>query len=272
MASEKYTTLKVEDENGITTITLNRPEQKNSLSPTLHDEMLDLMRKLENQDSLRVVILTGAGDSFCAGQDLKGNFLANVHKPVQRRKISNTSHEWGLKFRNLWVPTIAQVNGWCFGAGVRIMSLCDFAIASDKAVFGLSEINFAAFPSVGALWAPAYHLHPRDLVDLAMTGRRIDAQEADRIRLVNRVVPHSELRRHVMELADVLKQKDGMALAMCKEAYNLTRRLDYDDSAKWEAAKFHEKNALQGDTWERALSGFKEKKYRPGLETFKPGS
>lgn len=270
MIKSDYNTVKIEQQSGITTITLNRPDQRNSLSPALHSEMLDLMRKLEEEEEeLRVVILTGAGDSFCAGQDLKGNFLENVHKPMRRRRISNTSHEWAMKFRGLQAPTIAKVNGWCFGAGVRLMSLCDFAIASDKAMFGLSEINFAAFPSVGALWAPAYHLHPRDLVDLAMTGRRIDANEASRIRLVNRVVPHDQLDKEVKELVETLKAKDPFALMMCKEAYMLSRRLDYDDAAKWEAAKFHEKNVLQGDTWEKALAGFKEKKYKPGLETFK---
>ncbi|MDG6906072.1 MAG: enoyl-CoA hydratase/isomerase family protein [Nitrososphaerota archaeon] len=265
----KYETVKIDRKSGIVTVTLNRPDQRNALSPTLHKEMLDLLTSLEDDDDMRVMILTGAGPAFCGGQDLKLNFLAHAKKPVEGRKVSNTSHAWALKLRQLPVPTIAKVNGWCFGAGVRIMSLCDLAIASDKAVFGLSEINFASFPAVGALWAPAYHLHPRDLMYLSLTGKRITAKEAETMRLVNEVVPHDKLDKAVWDLAEVIKQKDKWALMECKEAYALTRRLDYDDAAKWEAAKTAEKNRLQGELGERALKAFAQKKYKPGLESYR---
>ena len=269
MPSQDYRTILVDREEQITTITLNRPEKKNALSPEMHREMLDVMTRLEDDDETRVVILTGAGDSFCAGQDLKAFFLEKADKPTERRRTSRLSQAWGKKLRRLPMPTIAQVNGWCFGAGVRIMCLCDFAIASEKAVFGLSEINFAAIPSTGAMWAPAYHLHPRDALYMAMTGERVDAREADRIRMVNKVVPPDQLGEEVLRLARILKEKDPVALMACKETFRLAKRLDYEDSIEWEFAKDQEKNYLQGGTWVKALTGFAEKKYKPGIEAFK---
>lgn len=269
MQTGSYNTVLVDKEDQITTVTLNRPDKKNAMNPELHNEMIDVMTKLEDDDDTRVVILTGAGDSFCAGQDLKQFFLEKVDKPMDRRRTSRLSQAWGKRLRTLPKPTIAQVNGWCFGGGLRIMCLCDFAIASEKAIFGLSEINFATIPSTGAMWAPAYHLHPRDALYLAMTGERIDAHEADRMRLINKVVSHDQLREEVLKLARILKEKDPVALMECKETFRLARRLDYDDSMEWEAAKSHEKSYLQGGLWVKALSGFADKKFKPGLETFK---
>ncbi|MHB2036801.1 MAG: enoyl-CoA hydratase-related protein [Nitrososphaerales archaeon] len=270
MLSKDYKNVLIDqDENGITTITFNRPDKKNALNPDLHNEMLNIMNELEFDDSTRVVILTGAGDSFCAGQDLKEFFLNNVANPKDRIRTSGISRSWGKKLRTLPKPTIAQVNGWCFGAGLRIMGLCDFAISSDKAVYGLSEINFAHFPSAGAMWVPAHLLLPRDAIYLAMTGEKIDAAVAERMRLVTKTVPHEKLREEVLNLANILRLKDPIALRACKETYRLTMRLDYDDSIEWEYAKGEEKTYLQKGLWVDALSDFDKKKFRPGLETFK---
>jgi len=270
MLSKDYKNVLIDqDENGITTVTFNRPDKKNALNPVLHNEMLNIMNELEFDDSTRVVILTGAGDSFCAGQDLKEFFLDNVANPKDRIRTSGISRAWGKKLRTLPKPTIAQVNGWCFGAGLRIMGLCDFAISSDKAVYGLSEINFAHFPSAGAMWVPAHLLLPRDAIYLAMTGEKIDAAVAERMRLVTKTVPHEKLREEVLNLANILRLKDPIALRACKETYRLTMRLDYDDSIEWEYAKGEEKTYLQKGLWVDALSDFDKKKFRPGLETFK---
>lgn len=268
-ATGAKTVLVDEVEEGILRITLNRPEKKNAMNPALHQEMLEIMDRLESDLDTRVVILTGAGDSFCAGQDLKEFFLEKVPDPVERLKATQVSRRWGKKLRMLPMPTIAQVNGWCFGGGLRIMGLCDFAVASERAVFGLSEINFAHFPATGAMWVPAYHLHPRDALYMAMMGESFDAREAEKIRLVNKTVPHEELEGEVMRMARKLKEKDRFALLECKQTFRLSRRMDYDDSIEWEAAKAEEKSYLQKGLWVEALSDFKDKKFRPGLETFK---
>ena len=272
LLTSEYKDVIVEQKSGITTITFNRPEKKNALSPDLHKEMLSIMNELEFDDATRVVILTGAGDSFCAGQDLKEFFLDKVGNPKDRIRTSGISRSWGKKLRTLPQPTIAKVNGWCFGAGLRIMGLCDFAIASDRAVFGLSEINFAHFPSAGAMWVPAHLLHPRDALYLAMTGEKISAAEADKMRLVTKTVPHDQLAEETMKLATTLSQKDPIALRACKETYRLTMRLDYEDSIEWEYAKGEEKTYLQKGLWVSALSDFDKKKFKPGLETFKSES
>lgn len=270
MKTSRYTTLLIERKDQVTTVTFNRPDKKNAMNPQFHKEMGEVLKVIEEDKETRVLVLTGAGDSFCAGQDLKEFFLENVADPTERRRTSKISQNWGKKLYSFPKPTIAQVNGWCFGGGLRIMSLCDFAIASDRAVFGLSEINFATIPSAGAMWAPAYHLHPRDALYLAMTGERIDSTEAERIRLVNKRVPHERLREEVLRLSNILKQKDPVALMVTKETFRLARNLGYEDSIEWEIAKSEENSYLQKGLWVEAIKGFSQKKFKPGVETYKP--
>jgi feruloyl-CoA hydratase/lyase len=264
----KYQTIIVETSENITKITLNRPEKKNAMSPEMHSEMFDALSKLEEDEETRVLVLTGAGNSFCAGQDLKKSFLETVDTPKRRRGVSRVSQNWGKKLRTFPRPTIAQVNGWCFGGGMRVMCICDFAIASEKAVFGLSEINFAHFPGAGTTWAHVYHIHPRDYVYLAMTGETIDAREAERMRLINKAVPHEELETEVMKLATKLREKDPIALMECKEALRLSRRLDYDDAVAWEVAKSEELGYLHEGLWVKALKSFEQKEFKPGLGSY----
>ena len=116
MTKKVYKTVKVEKENGITWVILNRPEKRNAMSPQLHFEMVDVLIELESDDETRVLVLTGAGDSWCAGQDLKEFFRELDDKPAERRRAEWATHEW--RWRSLLTfpkPTIAMVDGYCFG-------------------------------------------------------------------------------------------------------------------------------------------------------------
>ena len=147
MTKKVYKTVKVEKENGITWVILNRPEKRNAMSPQLHFEMVDVLIELESDDETKVLVLTGAGDSWCAGQDLKEFFRELDDKPAERRRAEWATHEW--RWRSLLTfpkPTIAMVNGYCFGGGFTQLIACDIAIAAEDAIFGLSEINFGIFP------------------------------------------------------------------------------------------------------------------------------
>jgi trans-feruloyl-CoA hydratase/vanillin synthase len=138
-----YETILVEKNDGITTIRLNRPQKKNAMSPTLHREMHAALRSLEFDDETQVLVITGSGDAFCAGQDLKEYFYDNKDSARQTEEIQRISHEWRHQILNTFPkPTIASINGYCFGGAFTIVASSDIAIAANEARFGLSEINF----------------------------------------------------------------------------------------------------------------------------------
>src|SRR5262245_7040178 len=135
--SRTYETVKVEHENGIAWVTLNRPDKRNAMSPQLHYEMCDVLDTLEHDPQAKVLVLTGAGDAWCAGQDLKLFFRDLDDKPVERTRAGAASHYW--RWQKLFTyakPTIAMVNGFCFGGGFTQLIACDFAIAAEDAQFG----------------------------------------------------------------------------------------------------------------------------------------
>jgi trans-feruloyl-CoA hydratase/vanillin synthase len=145
---KKYETLLIDNSDGITTITLNRPDKKNAMSPTLHREMHDALRDLEFDKDTQVVVITGSGNAFCAGQDLKEYFYANKDSERDREEIQRISHAWRHQILNYFPkPTIASINGYCFGGAFTIVASCDIAIAADEATFSRRSIS-AAFPPV----------------------------------------------------------------------------------------------------------------------------
>ena len=263
-------TLKIDRADGIVTITFNRPEKKNALNPQLHREMLEILRELRDDWSTRIIVLTGAGDSFCAGQDLK-EFFAETHgKPEESQRVTRLAMEWGELLRLMTKPTIAKVNGWCFGAGLRVMGLCDIAIASEQAVFGLSEINFGIFPAGGALKVPVELLSHRDALYLTLTGDRLSAAEAEKIRLINRAVPHDRLDAEVAALAQKLKEKNPVALMLAKKVFWRDKYMTYDEAVDWELASMAVLDQMTGGEWvSEGIQQFLRGQYRPGMEAYR---
>ena len=143
-----YQTLLVDKKEGITTITLNRPEKRNAMSPQLHREMYDCLTDLKYDKETRVIVITGAGESFCAGQDLKQYFIEMDSQPDRvRDEVREKSRQWRNEIlRKMPQPVIAKINGWVFGGGFTVVTGCDIAIAADDVQFGLSEVNFGHFP------------------------------------------------------------------------------------------------------------------------------
>lgn len=265
----KYRTVKVEKENGVSTVILNRPEKKNCMSPELHQEMDEILTKLKEDKETQVLIITGAGDSFCGGMDLEKCFLEAWDNPEEYERISDVSISWLEKLRLFPKPTIASVNGWCFGGGFCVMGYCDFAIAAKEARFGLSEINFGAFPSGGATKIAVDLLRLRDALYLILTGDMIDGMKAAEIGLVNKAVPLEELEKETKALAEKLKGKNPIALRKAKEVIRRVRYMDPKEAIEWELSKVHEMAYLQKDEWiNKALTKFRDKEYKPGLEAY----
>ncbi|UCG64120.1 MAG: enoyl-CoA hydratase/isomerase family protein [Deltaproteobacteria bacterium] len=267
--NKEYKTIKVEEKEQIVTITLNRPEKKNALNLQFDREMLDLMEELAADEDKRVLIITGAGDTFCAGRDLKEFFAETHDKPREAFRNKNKSIEFLEKFRLFSKPVIAAVNGPAYGMGVRLMAYCDFAIASEKAVFGLSEVNFGRFPAGGATKAVVDLLAHRDALYMILTGEAIDAMTAERWRLVNKTVPHDKLMEETLALADKLKTKDPAALMFAKEVFWASKFCNVADAVTLSQAKVSELRLLQGDEGLRTgIDKFLKKEYKPSLRSF----
>lgn len=264
-----YERLSIIEESGVVTIRLNRPEKKNAMDPVMHREMGAALTELKSDDSVRVIVLTGTGDSFCAGQDLKAFFAESFDDPLRARKISKEAMDWAETLRLFPKPTIAAVNGWCIGGGLRVMGLCDIAIASERAQFGLSEINFGNFPAGGSMKMAMELLSHRDVLYMALTGDFIDAATAERLRLIYKSVPHDRLMDEVYSIAKKLTEKNPVALMIAKEVFWRDKQMSYSESVEWELAKQAELSYLQNGEWVReGIDQFVNGSYKPAFESY----
>jgi trans-feruloyl-CoA hydratase/vanillin synthase len=256
--------------DGVTTITLNRPDKRNAMSPELHREMVEALEFLRDDPATQVLVITGAGEAFSAGQDLKKYFHETKDDAAARVRARRDSHEWRQRLlQNFPKPTIAAVNGYCFGGAFTIVASCDIAVAADEATFGLSEINFGHIAGGMVTKIVVDNMIPRQALFYILTGRQFDGKRATEIGFTTMSVPLAELYDTVAELANELKAKDPLALKACKEALRSVdlRSLSYDEAfhfltAKSEQLRFAQAKRGEGDGIEKFLA----KEYRPGLE------
>lgn len=213
----------VEDRSAVRVLTLNRPEKLNALSTALVESLSDELGEAAARQETRVVVLAGAGRSFCAGYDLSEEASDSDVEAGLRRSLDRL-----LELFDHPQPIIAQIQGHCLAGGCDLMMMCDLAVASDDAVFGQPEIRFGA--------AVVAHVMPwligaRRAKELLLTGEdKLSAAEAERIGLVNRVVPREQLEDQTMRLAEALAVVDPLAMQMTKRAINQS----------WDAAGFRE--------------------------------
>jgi len=273
--SGKYELVKLVKDNGIAWLYLDRPKKKNAMNPAMHREIKAALEEVEKDESSRVLIITGTGDSFCSGLDVIESFVDTYDDPRRFYEALldvSSVDGWNMKLRYFPKPTIACVNGYCFAGGFNILSACDLAFASDEAKFGLSEINFGHIPAGATTWSVSEFILPKNAMDLILTGRVIDAREAERMGLINKAVPKSKLRDETIALAEVLKSKHPVALRTAKRNYLLSRRLGSDlfSAITSELSMLHENTYFTQAEWIKvALEKFKSKEFKPGLETFK---
>ena len=269
MSEYSYETLLVDVADGIATITLNRPNKRNAMSPPLHRDMTDALAALRDDDAARVLVITGAGDFFCAGMDLKEFFIALKDTPAEYEKVWRQAIEWRSRtLRHYPKPTVAMINGFCFGGAFSIVEGCDLAIAAEEATFGLSEINFKLFPGGCVSKSLANLLRPRDALWYGMTGRPFDGKTAEKIGLINMAVPKAQLLAETMQVAGELAAKDRYAMQATKEAYHMSLEMSWDAAMAYAFAKEQELVVKQGDAWKKeGIGDFLQGKFRPGLES-----
>jgi trans-feruloyl-CoA hydratase/vanillin synthase len=270
--ADRWTTVRVEVDEGIAWVELHRPEKRNAMSPTLNAEMVEVLTALDADDTCGVLVLTGAGEAFSAGMDLKEYFREVDAAPEHvQRKVRREAALWQWRLlRSYAKPTIAMVNGWCFGGAFTPLVACDLAIAADEATFGLSEINWGIPPGSVVSKALAETVGSRVGLLYVMTGRTFDGRQAAAMGLVNASVPLAELRAEVELLARELLAKNPVVLRAAKLGYKHCAAMNWDQAEDYLYAKLEQSQFLDAESGrEQGLEQFlDEKRIRPGLEAY----
>lgn len=267
--STSYECIKVDVGTDVATITFNRPEKKNCMSPTLHRNMCDALIEIEKA-RVKAVVITGAGDAFCGGMDLEQFFLEPFDDYERLQRGWQDSFTWLKHIKQFPAVTVARVNGWCFGGGMEVVGVCDLAIAADESVWGLSEVNFGIFPGGGTTWAYAHNIPARKkALYYALTGETFTGLQAEELGYVSRSVPRADLDAEVERVVSGLSKLGRNVLAKTKQVYEKSIWMEFDDSIEWEIAKLWELSRETNDDWIRtALASFRRRDYRPGLEAY----
>ena len=210
-------------DGGVATVTINRPDKRNSLDPDTLTGLMDTFGRIRQAgDDVRVVVLTGAGDrAFCAGADLGGSIAGGPAPPLKR---------FPDLFRAMWGcgrPIVARVNGHCLAGGMGVLLACDLAIASEDATFGTPEVKVGLFPYMVMALLFRYVGRRRGM-EMVLTGESLPARQAAEIGLINRAVPAEELDASVAALVDKLLTKSGAVLKLGKHAFHATEDLPVD--------------------------------------------
>ncbi|QIL70674.1 p-hydroxycinnamoyl CoA hydratase/lyase [Diaphorobacter sp. HDW4B] len=266
-ASNEEQTVACTVENRIAWVKFNRPEKRNAMSPALNRQMMRVLDDLEFRDDVGVVVLTGEGTSWTAGMDLKEYFReTEVQGLGGSRKAQRESYGWWRRLRWFQKPTIAMINGWCFGGGYGPLFSCDLAFASEEAKFGLSEINWGILPGGGASKVAVELLNFRRAMYHAMLGENIDGKTAAEWGLVNEALPADQLKARVTAVAESLLKKNPVALKATKDAIRRVREMTYDNAEDFLVRAQEAANSYDNEGRKEGLRQFiDEKTYKPGL-------
>lgn len=246
----------VEDKAGVVRLTITRPKALNALNSAVLTELESVLTDLEQRDDLRAVLITGDGEkSFVAGAD-----IAEMREktPEQARAFAGQALRTIKRLETLPVPVVALVNGFCLGGGCELALACDWAVASDNAIFGQPEVGLGVIPGFGGTQRLPRRVGPAMAIDLCTTGRKIDAKEALRIGLVNRVMPQAELEAYAEELTKQLSGNGPEAVRSAKQAVHDGLDQDLDSALALETSLFA--LCFAGEEQTEGMSAFVEKR------------
>ena len=227
-----YETLLVERRSQVAYVTLNRPDALNALNTTLRQDLQLFFTDVEYDPDVRVVVITGAGRAFCAGADIKE--WKEPGSVVEDREERRRLNFWGAMSR-CGCPIIAAINGFALGGGCELAMCCDIRIASDRAQLGLTEVTLGIIPGGGGTQRLPRLIGRGKALELILTGRRVEAQEALRLGLVEQVVPHEQLMAAVEDLAQTIISRAPLAVKYAKEAIVRGLELPLDEGLNVEA-------------------------------------
>ena len=232
---QSYETLLLEKQDRVAVITINRPDKRNALNIKTREEGAALLDELRNDDSIRVVIFTGAGDkAFIAGADIaefEGRTSITQRDVMMSRSLFTAIDSFPK-------PIIAMINGYCLGGGCELALACDLRIAGETASFGQPEINLGIIPGGGGTQRLTRLVGEGKSMELILTGEIIDAKTAYSIGLVNHVFPADQLHTRTLEIATKIADKGPIALQLAKEAVKLASRSNLDEGLRREVDLF----------------------------------
>jgi enoyl-CoA hydratase len=232
----EFTTLLYTVQDRIATVTINRPDKLNALNATAKTELRELFGALRTDTSVNVVIVTGAGEkAFVAGTDIKELTELNGESG---KEFSHRGQEVFDMIEDLGKPVIAAVNGYALGGGCELALACHIRVASEKARFGQPEVSLGIIPGYGGTQRLARLIGRGRAMEMILTGVQVDAAEALRIGLVNKVVPPAELMPRAIAMAQVISSFGQPAIRMALKAVNATQEVSLEEGQKLEASLF----------------------------------
>ncbi|WP_353473558.1 enoyl-CoA hydratase [Salipiger sp. H15] len=249
-----YETIIVEVEDDVATITLNRPDALNALNSQLLGELAQALTEADANEKVRCIILTGSAKAFAAGADIKEMsektfvemFLGDFFEPAT---------EAVAKVRK---PVIAAVSGYALGGGCELAMMCDFIIASETAKFGQPEINLGVIAGIGGTQRLPRYVGKAKAMDMHLTGRFMDAEEAERSGLVSRVVPVKQLMEEAQSAAAKIAEKSMLASIAAKQAVNRAYETTLSEGLLFERRLFH--SLFNTEDQKEGMSAFLEKR------------
>lgn len=234
-----YEHIVLERDGAVALITLNRPKQLNALNQAVIGELLAVLDELAADDAIRALVLTGSGDrAFAAGADI--GELAQLESATQGRRLATRSHELGRKMAALPKPIIAAINGFALGGGLELALACDMRLAGDTAQLGLPEVTLGILPGWGGTQRLPRLIGPGMAKLLMMTGERVNAPEALRLGIVERVLPQAELLDAARQLAQKIADMPPLSVAAIKQAVDHGSNMPLDEANAYEAGLFAE--------------------------------
>jgi len=249
-----YEMIEVTTNGAVTTIKLDRPKALNALCTPMMIEVADALAKAEADNAIGCVILTGSEKAFAAGADIK-EMQNNDYLDVYKNDVFSMHHEAIARFRK---PIIAAVSGYCLGGGCEIAMMCDFIIASDTAKFGQPEINLGVMPGMGGTQRLTQAIGKSKAMDMCLTGRMMDAQEAERAGLVSRIVALDALTSETNEAAAKIASQSQPIAMMTKETINASFEMTLEQGLRFERRLFQ--SMFTTDDQKEGMTAFVEKR------------
>ena len=258
-----FKTVTLKKENGVAILTLNRPQRLNAFNDVLGKEILECIHDVSNDGVSRVFVMTGAGRAFCAGGDFKGDKdslqMALEKSPLAfvdgyRTKIAPLA----LELQAMFIPTIAMVNGPAYGVGCCMALACDIRYGSEKSRFCVAWLRRGIVPAGGTSWLLPRIVGIGRAAEIIFTAREVGAEEAERIGILNRMVPSAQLEQETMDLASRLAKGPTAALNLTK--MNMYRGLEQSLAAHLELVGVTQGIARTTDDFETASIAFREKR------------
>jgi len=254
-----YQTLKLENQAGIWTLTINRPEALNALNSKVLQELSEVFSQLseKNFQEAQVLVITGAGEkAFVAGADIKEISQLGIDSS---RKFAEKGQSVFRKLENLQIPVIAAVNGFALGGGLELALSCDFIYASENAKFGLPEVTLGLIPGFGGTVRLARALNLPQAKEWIFTGNMVSASEALQMGLVNKVLPQAELLLSVQKIAQTIASRGAVAVSAAKKSIQTAYDHDIDSAMAIEASEFAQLFSTQ-DVKEGTLAFLEKRK------------